>query len=144
LEFVAGYLEIEKIRFEDRLDVVLEIAPEALDAQVPHLLLQPLVENAVRHGISRRSSQGEIRIVANCEGSHLHLRVKDNGPGLPAPGAGAPAAGLGLRATRERLRTLYGSEQQFEIRNLPAGGVEVSVHIPLCLESQPVTQRKVS
>jgi signal transduction histidine kinase len=133
LEFVNSYLGIEHIRFEDRLNIVLDIAPDTLDAEVPHLLLQPLVENAVRHGISRLSSGGEIRVAVNHDEHSLHLRVRDNGPGL-AHGEGTPfKAGLGLKATRERLETLFGSAQTFEVRAPAEGGVEVWVRIPFRL-----------
>jgi signal transduction histidine kinase len=130
LEFLTGYLEIEKVRFADRLNIVLDVAPDALDAQIPHLLLQPLVENAVHHGISRRSSGGEIRIAVSCDAHNLYLRIRDNGPGLSDSGAGQPAIGLGLRATRERLQTLYGNKHSIDIRDAPEGGVEACVRIP--------------
>lgn len=136
LEFVAGYLEIEKIRFEDRLNVVLDIAPETLDAQVPSLLLQPLVENAVRHGISRLRTGGQIWITASRCGHHLQLQVRDNGPGLAMTSDVTSGTGLGIRTTRERLRTLYGDGQSFEIQVVPDGGVEVSVKIPFQIEPQ--------
>src|SRR5216684_8257401 len=130
LEFLTGYLEIEKVRFADRLNIVLDVAPDALDAQMPHLLLQPLVENAVRHGISRRSAGGEIRIAVSCDAHSLYLRIRDNGPGLPDSGADQSTIGLGLRATRERLQTLYGSDHSVDIRDVPEGGVEACVRIP--------------
>jgi LytS/YehU family sensor histidine kinase len=134
LEFLTGYLEIEKVRFTDRLNIVLDVAPDALDAQIPHLLLQPLVENAVHHGISKRSSGGEIRIAVSCDAHNLYLRIRDNGPGLSDSGAdsgaGQPVIGLGLRATRERLQTLYGSKHSVDIRDAPEGGVEACVRIP--------------
>jgi signal transduction histidine kinase len=132
LEFVSGYLEIEKIRFGDKLAIVLEASAETLDAQVPHLLLQPLVENAVRHGIAKLSSGGEIRVVTTHEGSALHLLVSDNGPGFDDREISPARAGLGLRATQERLQTLYGNKQTVKIRTRPEGGVEVSVRIPFC------------
>jgi LytS/YehU family sensor histidine kinase len=135
LEFVAGYLEIEKIRLEDRLNVVLDIAAETLDAQVPYLILQPLVENAIRHGISRMSSGGIVWITASHDGPRLLLRVRDNGPGCAKADALA-GIGLGLRTTRERLHTLYGDEQSFEIRPDPVHGVEISVGIPFQIEAQ--------
>jgi LytS/YehU family sensor histidine kinase len=135
LEFVAGYLEIEKVRFGERLSIVLDIAAETLDAQVPSLLLQPLVENAIRHGISRLSSGGSVRIAASREGRELSLRVRDNGPGLVSV-AGTPRTGFGLRTTRERLQTLYGNQHSFEIHDAPSGGVEVSVRIPFRIEPQ--------
>jgi two-component system LytT family sensor kinase len=138
LEFVGGYLEIEKVRFEERLEVVLEIPPDTLDARVPHLLLQPLVENAVRHGISRRSAAGEIRIGASHDDHSLYLRVRDNGPGLGEHEARPGKVGLGLVATRERLQTLYGSDQSVDVRSLPEGGAEACVRIPFRMESSPV------
>jgi signal transduction histidine kinase len=138
LEFVGGYLEIEKVRFDERLEVVLEITPDTLDAQVPHLLLQPLVENAVRHGIARRSAAGEIRINATHDEHSLYLRIRDNGPGLGEPEARPGKAGLGLVATRERLQTLYGNDQSIDIRNLLEGGAEAFVRIPFRTESHPV------
>jgi two-component system LytT family sensor kinase len=136
LEFVAGYLEIEKIRFEERLTVVLDIAPETLDAQVPSLLLQPLVENAIRHGISRLSSGGNVWITAGQDGRNLYLRVRDNGPGLATPADTPSGAGLGVRTTLERLQTLYGDNQTFQMHPVPTGGVEVCVKIPFRVEPQ--------
>jgi two-component system LytT family sensor kinase len=138
-EFVNGYLEIEKIRFEDRLNVILDIAPDTLDAEVPHLLLQPLVENALRHGISRLSSGGEIRIAASHDEHSLHLLVRDNGPGLGNGDAPPSKAGLGLKATRERLETMFGDAQAFEVRSPAEGGVEACVRIPFRLHQ--VTSR---
>jgi two-component sensor histidine kinase len=130
LEFTNGYLEIEKVRFGDRLSIVLNVAPDTLDAQVPHLLLQPLVENAVQHGITRLSAAGEIRISTRHCGRDLHLTVEDNGPGLVLLRGSQPGAGLGLKMTRERLQTLYGNDQSIDIADLPRGGVRVSVRIP--------------
>jgi two-component system LytT family sensor kinase len=128
LEFVNGYLEIEQIRFGERLKVVLDISPDTLDAQTPRLLLQPLVENAVRHGIARLTAGGEILIRSRHDGANLQLTVRDNGPGFDKedPRAG----GLGLRATQERLLTLYGKDQRFSVLARPEGGVEVFVQIP--------------
>jgi two-component system LytT family sensor kinase len=137
LEFVNGYLEIEKVRFEDRLTVVLDIAPETLDAQVPHLLLQPLVENAVRHGVARLPSGGEIRITTSHNDRSLHMRIRDNGPGLIDAAEVQSKDGLGLGATRERLRTLYGNDQEIDVRNAVDGGVEVHVRIPFRGDPRP-------
>ena len=133
LEFVAGYLEIEKIRFGDRLNIVLDVAAETLDAQVPHLLLQPLVENAVRHGIAKVSKGGEIRMAATHQGDTLHLVIRDNGPGLDDLDMFHWKGGLGLRATQERLQTLYGDKQTLEIRPRSDGGVEACIRIPFHL-----------
>ncbi len=130
IEFVNGYLEIEKVRFEDRLSLCFDIASDSLDAQVPHLLLQPLVENAVRHGIARRTGGGKLGISAHKENGKLHIKIKDNGPGLTDTERERLRGGLGLRATRERLQTIYGDEQRFEIRSAVDGGVEVEMWIP--------------
>jgi two-component system LytT family sensor kinase len=130
LEFVAAYLEIEKVRFGERLKVVLDIAPDTLDAQVPSLLLQPLVENAIRHGVSRLSSGGTVWISSTRDQSELCLRVRDNGPGLVKASETPHGTGFGLRTTRERLQTLYGKVQSFEISEAPSGGVEICIKLP--------------
>ena len=144
LEFVSVYLEIERIRFEDRLKIILDVAPDTLDAEVPHLLLQPLVENALRHGISRLSSGGEIRIAASHDERTLHLLVRDNGPGLGNGDAPPSKAGLGLKATQERLETLFGNAQAFEVRSPPEGGAEAFVRIPFRLHQVPSRYEIVS
>jgi two-component system LytT family sensor kinase len=127
LEFLDSYLAIEKVRFGDRLRVVTDVSSDTLGAHVPHLILQPLVENAVRHGVAKRSTDGEVCIAVSHDDHHLYLRVKDDGPGLNEH---PPKRGLGLEATRERLQTLYGDNQSIEIRNTSEGGVEVCVRIP--------------
>jgi two-component system LytT family sensor kinase len=144
LEFIGGYLDIEKIRFEDRLNVHLDIAPETLDAEVPHLILQPLVENAVRHGIAKRSAAGELRIQSSRDNDHLWLRVRDNGPGFAESSGSGSKSSLGVRATRERLQTLYGNDQNFSIRNLTEGGVEACVRIPFRVDARPSVYEIVS
>ena len=138
IEFVSGYLEIEKVRFEDRLKVVFDIAAETLDAQVPHLLLQPLAENAVRHGIAKRLSGGEIRIRASHDKNALHLCVQDNGPAADLTGTHCFREGLGLRTARERLRTLYGEDQSLEIRALPGEGLIINIRIPFQAQPRPL------
>jgi two-component system, LytTR family, sensor kinase len=131
IEFLDVYLEIEKTRFEDRLRIVFDIAPDCLDAQVPHLLLQPLVENAVRHGISKRpSAGGEIRVTAKREDCNLQILIRDNGPGFMELSDESFKQGLGLGVTRERLLALYGDGQNCEIRNLPENGAEVCLCMP--------------
>jgi two-component system, LytTR family, sensor kinase len=139
LEFLDGYLAIEKVRFGDRLRVVMNITPDTLDAQVPHLILQPLVENAVRHGVSKRA-HGEIHIAATHDNRYLYLRVRDDGPGLNEH---PPKRGLGLGATQERLQTLYGADQSIELRHTSEGGVEVSVRIPFSTQSRPLEQETI-
>jgi len=99
--------------------------------------LQPLVENAVKHGISRRSSGGEIGIAATYDERNLYLRVSDNGPGMNESSP-EERGGLGLRATRERLQALYGDKQSIEIVEGPEGGVEVRVQIPFRTEVRPL------
>jgi two-component system, LytTR family, sensor kinase len=138
LEFVTAYLQIEKVRFEDRLTIAFDIAPDTLDAQVPHLLLQPLAENAVRHGISKRIEQGEIRISASHDEHQLYLAVRDNGPGLDLSEGSSFREGLGLRTTRERLRTLYGEEHSVDIQSAPGEGLEINIRIPFRAEVRPL------
>jgi len=131
IEFLNVYLDIEKVRFEERLHVTFDIAPECLDAQVPHLLLQPVVENAVRHGIAKLSYGGEIRIVAKRgHGRTLELWIRDNGPGSRSPSLGKTREGLGLRLTRARMAALYGEKQTCEFRNLAGSGAEVCLRLP--------------
>jgi len=136
LEFVNSYLEIEKIRLRERLNIVFEIAPETLDALVPSLLLQPLVENAIRHGISRLSSGGTIWITSSHQGSDLLLRIRDNGPGLVEATTALSGTGLGLRTTRERLQTMYGDDHSFDIRDAIAGGTDLCLKFPFRTEFQ--------
>ncbi|MBV8475792.1 MAG: histidine kinase [Acidobacteria bacterium] len=131
IEFVAVYLEIEKMKFGQRLRVTLDIADDTLDAQVPHLLLQPLVENAVRHGIAHLTSvPGEIHISSRQADGLLKLTITDNGPGLGEQHNARGGGGLGLRATRERLQTLYGNDQTFSLISAPRAGTEVLIKIP--------------
>ncbi|MGH9517352.1 MAG: sensor histidine kinase [Terriglobales bacterium] len=131
MEFTQAYLEIEKIRFGDRLSVAFDVPPRILDVLVPQCLLQPLVENSIKHGISKRSSGGEITIRASTVGNRVLLSVKDNGPdNAPASGDRPIRLGLGLNATRERLQTLYGENQHLTLDFLSDGQVEVNILIP--------------
>jgi hypothetical protein len=132
IEFINCYLEIEQIRFQDRLRVILDIDPEALDALVPNLLWQPVLENAIRHGIAVRSELGCIEIGARKEGGRLRVSIRDNGPGIPGGSkvGGVPNEGIGLANTRARLRQLYGENHSFELRNGTPGGLEVILEIP--------------
>jgi two-component system LytT family sensor kinase len=129
LEFLNCYLEIEKVRFEERLTVSIDVAPETLDASVPHLLLQPLVDNAIKHGISKLASGGQIRISAIVNDGDLRLEVRDNGPGFHQP-SHFPSSGVGLRITRERLETIYGQSHGVELLTLQEGGTVARVSIP--------------
>jgi sensor histidine kinase YesM len=131
LAFLEPYIEIEQVRFRDRLRVVTDIPPETLDAEVPSLLLQPLVENAVRHGIARRTGAGTIEIRALAADGRLCLEVRDSGPGFsPTGDVGAERRGVGLANTRARLEQLYGAEHSFRLTNAPGGGAVASVEIP--------------
>jgi len=130
LDFNRRYLELEQIRLGDRLTVTLEIAPETLDAGVPNLLLQPLVENAIRHGIAPYSARGEISIHAHRNNGTLHLRVADNGPGPTGDKGAASGTGVGLKNTSARLRQLYGDAQRLELKTAEQGGWIVEITIP--------------
>lgn len=130
LEFLDRYVEIQRVRFPDRLHVSLEVQPETLDALVPNFILQPLVENAIRHGIAPRSAPGCVAIIARCADGLVELVVRDNGAGFPAGRHLLLRDGVGLTNTRARLRHLYGAAHRFELRNVPAGGAEVFIVIP--------------
>lgn len=132
LEFLTCYLEIERVRFQDRLTTSVEVEPAALDVPVPNLILQPIVENALRHGIAQTRGPGRVEISAKRENSALRIRVRDNGPGLAAitrPDDGLKE-GLGLSNTRARLEQLYGAAHRFELENAPGGGLLVTLEIP--------------
>lgn len=134
LEILERYLEIEKIRFQDRLTVQMQIDPAALDALVPQLLFQPLVENAIRHGIAETETGGVIEIRAERRNGTVHLQVRDNGPGLKLT-AGNFTEGVGLSNSRSRLEYLYGSAGHFEVRNAEDGGVIVAATLPFHTET---------
>ncbi|HEX8274435.1 MAG TPA: histidine kinase [Longimicrobiaceae bacterium] len=126
LGFLERYMEIERVRFQDRLTVETRVEPEALGAAVPNLLMQPLVENAVRHGIAERVEPGTIRVAAGRRGARLRLEVSDTGPGFPA----RVVDGIGLSNTRARLERLYGADGRLELGSAPGGGAHVVVEIP--------------
>ena len=130
LELLDPYLEIERTRFSDRLRVLSRVRPETLDALVPHLLLQPLVENAIRHGIAPRAGPGTVEVAVERVDGTIVLTVQDDGVGL-TPGAGGGGTGVGLSNTRDRLRALYGEAHGFTVEPVPAGGTRVTVTIPL-------------
>jgi two-component system LytT family sensor kinase len=135
LQFLDLYLQIEQVRFRDRLTLERDVEPEALDAEVPSLLLQPLAENAIKHGISRQTGPGTVRVEAHIvEGDTLELRVLDTGPGFSpvnTPRAHTERAGVGTANTRARLEQLYGQEQSVDFCNRPEGGACVTVRLPL-------------
>jgi len=126
LDFLRRYLAIEQIR-ADRLEVRMEVAPELMEARVPTLILQPLVENAIRHGISKSSAAGLVEIGAWRENGSLLLSVRDDGPGLSAEGG---REGVGLANTRARLARMYGDQQGLEMENAEGGGTRVTLRLP--------------
>lgn len=129
LDFVQRYLEIEQVRFRDRLAVKLDVPEDLLDAEVPSLVLQPVVENAVLHGVSRQSEGGMIEISARRSGERLLLIVRDTGSGFPVEHIGN-GTGVGIGNTAARLEQLYGVDQEFTRENGPDGGALVMIAIP--------------
>ncbi|PAP78025.1 sensor histidine kinase [Rubrivirga marina] len=132
LAFIRDYLDVQRVRFQDRLEIEESIAPETVDALVPPLLLQPLVENAIGHGVRRiEEGVGTIRLAARVDDGRLRLSVEDNGPGLDGgDGQAGSAGGVGLRNTRERLHALYGDDAELALRDRPDRGVVAEVVLP--------------
>ena len=129
-EFVRCYLEIEQVRFGDRLTVEFKIEPSVLSAEVPHLILQPVVENAVQHAIAPHATPGRIEIVVNRRDNSLQLEVKDTGPGLGTISNSMPGHGVGLSNVRARLERLYGPNFLLEMTNGTSQGLIVTIRIP--------------
>jgi two-component system, LytTR family, sensor kinase len=129
LEFADLYLGIEKLRLGDRLVLDYDIEPEATSAEVPQLLLQPLFENAVRHGAARTLDSCEVRFRAHREGDELHLTLHNDGPVRP-PSSGSPPFGVGLTNTMARLRLYYKDQFKFQYTDRPQGGVQIDLSIP--------------
>lgn len=130
MDFLSRYLEIEQTRFAERLKVDIQVEPDAEQSLVPYLILQPLVENAIRHGIEPREEQGRLTISARRNDGRLELRVCDNGSGLPENGGNVPKEGIGLSNTRSRLRHLYGDRFRLDLLDGEAGGLEARLEIP--------------
>ena len=126
LELLDSYIGIQRTRFGDRLQVSIDAGADGLAAAVPSLLLQPLVENSIRHGLARTGS-GRIEIRARRDGSRLLLQVQDDGTGLLA---GPEREGIGLGNTRARLETLFGSAFTLDVTNVTSGGTLVSIALP--------------
>ena len=129
LEFLQKYLEIEETRFQDRLTVRYQVDPETLDAEVPRLILQPLVENAIKHGVSPRSGEGIVEISSRREGDAVWLEVRDNGVGLSGRARTELRGGVGLANTRDRLECLYGDAQRLEFSE-EHSGLAVRIRLP--------------
>jgi two-component system, LytTR family, sensor kinase len=132
IAFLQPYLEIEQARLEERLTVVMQISPDTLDARVPHLLLQPLVENAIRHGIAPRIEPGRVVISASrsADDRSLQLEVRDSGAGVERDNHSRTRKGVGLANVQSRLEQLYDGEHRFALENHPQGGVVVRISLP--------------
>ena len=128
LEFLRLYLSIEQVRFEDRLHVRIDVGPEIVDALVPHMALQPIVENAVRHGLGQSEDPVLIHVSVSRANGHLALTVTDDGPGCPTPVL--EEKGIGLTNTRNRLKRLYGAEATLSAENRVPRGVQVTMTLP--------------
>ena len=133
------YTQIQQVRFGDRLRLTWEIEDSALEAAVPHMLLQPLVENAIKHGLEAHSTAGRITIAARREREMLRLVIRDDGPGraVASPRRGA---GLGLANVRTRLAQLYPEQHSFEIRDADGGGTEVTIWLPFIIGASTDSQ----
>ncbi|MEE8583599.1 MAG: histidine kinase [Acidobacteriota bacterium] len=129
LEFTKLYLQIQEVRFGDRLRVSYRVEPEVLDARVPSMILQPLAENAIRHGVEARSRAGNLEVSARRKGSKLRLAIRDDGPGI------------GLANIRTRLEKLYGPDHEINIENVAGGGLQVSVEIPFRAHSAAASEQ---
>src|SRR5438034_2066504 len=129
-EFIRCYLEIEQVRFGDRLTVAFELEPQTLSAQVPHLILQPVVENAIQHAIAPRAARGHINVQAKQLNSLLRVAISDNGPGICSNANLLGKKGVGLSNVRSRLQQIYGPDFRFELMNAGDGGLTVVIEIP--------------
>lgn len=134
IDFLRNYVEIQQTLLQERLTVRWRLEDDVLDARVPAMLLQPLVENAVLHGVGPRASGGTIDITACRDGGTLHVSVEDDGVGLATQAGGSP--GIGLANTRARLRHMYGSAQTFEITPRTSGGVSVTLTMPFTRDAE--------
>ena len=130
MEFLDRYIEIQQMRFGERLRVEKHLDLGVLNCQVPALLLQPLVENAIRHGIEPSANAGWVCLRASRVGEQLALSIEDDGAGLPVPTESGLKPGVGVSSVRERLETLYPGEHEFRLQPRPQGGVAVEIRIP--------------
>ena len=137
IEFLRGYLEIEQVRFGDRLRVAWQLDPRSEAALVPQLILQPLVENALRHGLSRRARPGSLTISSQVQDERLELVVADDGEGLPADLAVRSSGGVGLANVRARLGQMYGDRAHLSLTPREAGGVTARIVLPLRAAGEP-------
>ncbi len=133
LQWLELYLKLQQMRFSDRLRFSLTAAPPTLEALVPNLILQPLVENAIRHGLANRAASGSLSLTAQTTGGRLELRVCDDGVGLPTGWQLDTHQGVGLANTTARLRQHFGADFRLEVRRRETGGVEALISLPLKL-----------
>jgi LytS/YehU family sensor histidine kinase len=125
------YLDIEKVRFEERLQLDIDIEDDARQALIPSLLLQPMIENAIKYGIARSDEGGHLRIAARVFAGELLIELSDDGPGVELVDGRIPdSKGVGLANTRERLQELYGSQHSFKLENTDPHGLTVNIRIP--------------
>ena len=142
MEFLEPYIAIQKIRFGEKLRIEIQIEPEVRNVMVPSLILQPLVENAIRHGISHRASGGTVIVSARKVDNQIEIQVQDDGVGLPQGWTLESSAGLGLSVTRERTRSLHpNGESSFTVRTRRDGGTEVDIFLPLRVQGGDADDR---
>jgi sensor histidine kinase YesM len=140
LRFIEGYLDIERVRFADRLVVRMEISRDATTALVPAMILQPLVENAIKHGVAASTQPTTITITGERHGDTLRLCVSDSGPGFGRRDYSSTVRQVGMSTTQDRLEELYGSHQRFGISDTPGGGATVTIEIPYTAATVPQPQ----
>ena len=139
LTFLQKYIGIQQVRFHDRLQVETDIDPRTLDTLVPNLILQPIVENAIRHGIGPRRGPGLIHIATWRDRDDVWMEIRDNGVGLARGRGSMPREGVGLRNTRERLQQLYNDDHAMVLEDAPGGGCNVKIRVPYRTSSEEVT-----
>jgi two-component system, LytTR family, sensor kinase len=137
MALLVAYLQIEKVRLGERLDVCMHVEPGCREARLPHLLLQPLVENAIRHGIAPRRRGGAVEVAIRRAGDDLAIRVRDDGRGFPAQERGRSEGGVGLPNTQARLEQLYGAAHRFAIESGPDAGTAIEILIPFQAAGRP-------
>jgi sensor histidine kinase YesM len=130
VDYVRQYLEIERVRFGERLRTEFDLAPDTWEAAVPAFVLQPLIENAVRHAIAPRESGGAITLEARRSGEMLQVSIVDDGPGVRDEHQGNGTGRIGLTNTRDRLRQLYGDRGRLQLVSVPGGGTRATIEIP--------------
>ena len=129
--FIKNYLNIEQVRFQDRLSITYDIAQDTLDAQIPSLILQPLVENAIKHGFSNQSGEGHIQVRSYLEKEQVHLLVSDDGNGSTLPSSDLLSKGIGLKNVQERLKLIYPETAMMKITTKPGEGFVAHISLPL-------------